>query len=355
MSNGLASGVVDGPSYTQVFSIPLIAGLSYTFSGPLRKSLEGPNGLEFLEDDLPQVTASATGIHYLTASASPVSSLGRYVISDSPGQMSTDQTVVHGTRFIDRIAGTLNDDTIHGKGGDDQLWGEGYSALRNGDDRIFGGAGIDQIYGDSTTGDAAARPRGRDILVGGDGDDYYRDVDFRDIVRECAGGGTDQITLVTDFDRYVVPTNVEDVTVRAGAVVRGIVGNKENNTIIDPYNIQANSLFGKGGADVLDGAAGDDFLDGGAGADVLVGGAGADIFSFGAGDSRPGAPDRLQPMGDPVSSGPGAFDGAGVAGGDVIDLSRIDADPNQAGRQAFVFGAPGLGRVCWTTSATTPG
>lgn len=347
MSSGLALFTVTGPDFRYVFSIPLIAGLSYTFASPSRllQSLQGPDGLAFSEDDEPQVTASATGLYYLTITPrSENVALGFYALPVTPGQMSADQTVVHGTRFTDRVAGTFNDDTIHGNGGNDQLWGDGYSALYNGDDRIFGGAGDDQFWGDATTRENAAE-RGRDVLVGGDGDDFYRDLDTLDIVREDAGGGIDQVTLLTDFDRYVIPRNVENVFIETGAVVRSVIGNKENNTITDIFNDQDSSLFGKGGADVLDGAAGEDFLDGGAGPDILVGGAGADIFSFGFGDSRFSAPDRLQPSRERGVAGPEAFDGAGVAGGDVIDLSRIDADPNQPGRQAFVFGSPGPGHV----------
>ena len=39
------------------------------------------------------------------------------------------------------------------------------------------------------------------------------------------------------------------------------------------------------------------------------------------------------------------FEGVGVAGGDRIDLSGIDADTGAAGNRAFAFGGTGIGRV----------
>ena len=40
-----------------------------------------------------------------------------------------------------------------------------------------------------------------------------------------------------------------------------------------------------------------------------------------------------------------AFEGAGAAAGDLIDLSGIDANTAAAGNQAFVFGGTGIGRI----------
>ena len=39
------------------------------------------------------------------------------------------------------------------------------------------------------------------------------------------------------------------------------------------------------------------------------------------------------------------FEGVGLAGGDRIDLSGIDANTGAAGNQAFAFGGTGIGRV----------
>jgi len=83
-------------------------------------------------------------------------------------------------------------------------------------------------------------------------------------------------------------------------------------------------------------------LRGSRGADVLYGGLDADVFDFDiAPESVTGAPDVIRSLNDTVL----AFEGVGVAGVDLIDLSGIDANSGVAGNQAFVFGGPGTGRV----------
>ena len=94
-------------------------------------------------------------------------------------------------------------------------------------------------------------------------------------------------------------------------------------------------LIGNGAGNRLDGGAGDDRLEGRAGCDALVGGRGDDVFVFASlGASPAGRGDRI--------AGPGvAFEAAGLPGGDLIDLSAIDADATRPGNQAFAFGHPG--------------
>lgn len=100
-------------------------------------------------------------------------------------------------------------------------------------------------------------------------------------------------------------------------------------------------LIGGRGADALGGGSGADTLTGGAGADTLTGAAGADVLSGGAGDDVFRFASASDVVGDRIVASPGAvaFGGAGVAGGDRIDLSAIDADTGLAGHQSFVFGA----------------
>ena len=98
----------------------------------------------------------------------------------------------------------------------------------------------------------------------------------------------------------------------------------------------ADILFGQTGADVLRGHAGNDALYSGYGADDLIGGTGADRFIFMS------HTDSNRAFGvDVITAGDGAaaFEGVGVAGGDRIDLSQIDANANLAGNQAFVWSA----------------
>ena len=104
-----------------------------------------------------------------------------------------------------------------------------------------------------------------------------------------------------------------------------------------------NRLTGNAGANTLAGRGGADHLAGGRGADALIGGAGADVFCFAApSDSSRRAPDRLQPGG-----GAAAFEAAGGACGDLIDLSAIDADPLAPGHQDFAFAARHAASSLW--------
>jgi Ca2+-binding RTX toxin-like protein len=90
-------------------------------------------------------------------------------------------------------------------------------------------------------------------------------------------------------------------------------------------------------------------LVGGAGADVLIGGLGADRFDFDAvSESTATVRDAIR-----TGGGASAFEGAGVSGGDVIDLSGIDANTSVAGNQAFLFGGTGIGHLSLVNSGTT--
>ena len=123
----------------------------------------------------------------------------------------------------------------------------------------------------------------------------------------------------------------------AGDVLRGndganlLRGNGGNDRLSG--NAGADYLVGGSGRDSLHGGSGADTLLGGAGADKLVGGGGADIFRFHAGSSTPAAADGIRAGGGAI-----AFQGAGTAGGDRIDLRPIDADTGRDGNQTFKWG-----------------
>ena len=86
------------------------------------------------------------------------------------------------------------------------------------------------------------------------------------------------------------------------------------------------------------GGTGNDVLGGGTGADRLIGGTSADRFDFDfISDSAAGGIDVIA-----AGDGAIAFEGVGVRGGDVIDLSTIDANANFAGNQT----------LSWSTSKT---
>jgi len=91
-------------------------------------------------------------------------------------------------------------------------------------------------------------------------------------------------------------------------------------------------LFGEAAGNTLHGMRGRDLLIGGLGADRLCGGSGSDRFRFrDVAESAAGDPDEI------VAAKGRAFNDPGVAGGDLIELRRLDADEAVAGNQAFVF------------------
>ena len=110
----------------------------------------------------------------------------------------------------------------------------------------------------------------------------------------------------------------------------------------------ADTLDGGSGNDTLNGGAGNDILDGGADQDTLTGGTGIDTFVFNATSES----STTIGLADVITD----FAGAGVVGGDIIDLSGIDANLNTGTDDAFVVaGAGTLGvavanSITWTQS-----
>ena len=206
------------------------------------------------------------------------------VINDSAG---VDTVITTLTSFT--LAAGLENLTYSGTSA---FTGTG-NALAN---HIIGGIGDDSLTGGG----------GVDVMDGGAGNDTYSVDNAGDTVVEGASGGTD---LVFSSVNYTLAVNVENLTL-TGTAISG-TGNAGANTITG--NAKANNLSGLGGNDSLNGGTGvfNDTLDGGAGADTLTGDAGNDSFVFHKGES--GA--DTAPA-DIVTD----FTGAGVAGGDHLDL-----------------------------------
>lgn len=108
----------------------------------------------------------------------------------------------------------------------------------------------------------------------------------------------------------------------------------------------ADQLYGAQHGDILRGQAGNDLLAGGRGADILIGGLGADTFLYGS------SADSASPAIDVIRAGDGAaaFELAGRAGGDRIDLSTLDANVLRSGDQAFVFNSTAAGGLSFADS-----
>jgi Ca2+-binding RTX toxin-like protein len=81
--------------------------------------------------------------------------------------------IIEGTNHADTILGTILEDIIYAKGGDDVVMGN------DGNDRIFGGAGDDLLQGNF--GDDKIDGEGRnDVIIGGDADDILSGDDGND-------------------------------------------------------------------------------------------------------------------------------------------------------------------------------
>lgn len=198
---------------------------------------------------------------------------------------------------------------IDGRGGNDVI------RSFEGDDRLLGGGDDDLLIGGP----------GEDEMIGGTGNDHYDVGEAGDRVIENAGGGTDLV--FSSLETTTLGAQIENLFLKMGAVAG--IGNGLANYMFG--NETDNRLSGRGGADALDGDAG---------SDVLVGGAGGDRFVFDDGDSRPGARDVIR-----AGDGAAAFQGAGAAPGDIIDLREIDAIEGTEKDDAFTFGGTGMGHL----------
>jgi len=291
----------------------------------------------------------------------------------------------------DEIWGWVNDDTAFGGDGDDQMDGGG------GGDWFHGGAGDDYVVGESFSfgsgwNDHLFGDDGADLLFGFDGDDVLdggddSDImlgyggndsynggaggDFFQVLTGGYGGGIDVIADFVDgedkilmaYDGLTAPdmSDVESIeqdgldtlitftdagTMRLVGVDAALIDANDFYFYQDGYggdetlNGSASNdlLKGEGGQDRLSGQAGLDELQGGADRDVLMGGRGADRLVGGEGRDRlTGGKDAdvfaFRALGD----GGDMVTDFSAAGGDVIDLSEIDARAHKAGDQAFHF------------------
>jgi Ca2+-binding RTX toxin-like protein len=149
------------------------------------------------------------------------------------------------------IIGNDSDNVLLGGDGNDVLEGLG------GNDTLDGGLGTDQI-------------------VGGTGNDTFIVDNANDTVVETVSGAEGGIDSVQSSISFVLGSNLENLTLAAGAGALNGTGNELSNTIIG--NDGDNILLGEDGNDTLRGLGGSDRLDGGVGADVMDGGDGNDIY-----------------------------------------------------------------------------
>ncbi|WP_017667691.1 Ig-like domain-containing protein [Sandarakinorhabdus sp. AAP62] len=203
---------------------------------------------------------------------------------------------INGTTAGELIQGTAAAETITALGGNDFVFaGGGNDTVLGGDgaDTIRGGTGTNRLFGDA----------GNDIFGG----DLEFGVHFID-----GGAGADTFMVTSAGEKVIIDLN-------NGTVIGGYA-NGSTLTSIEAVNARnanfaveftgrsvAETLTGGRLADILSGGGGNDRIIGGRGADMLTGGSGNDTFVY----------QRGEVTGDIILD----FQGAGVAGGDVLVLT----------------------------------
>ncbi|MEJ0048535.1 MAG: calcium-binding protein, partial [Rhodospirillales bacterium] len=212
--------------------------------------------------------------------------------------------------------------------------------------QFFGSGGADSIVGSS----------GAEFLSGGQGADTIKAGDGNDIVYVAAGdassgealdggAGTDKLELGSgaDLSPDGVPTGFETLQidgnnsisggqlahftsiVTQGNLTRSLTGSGAGTYDFSGKTIGAgfqffgsgggDSIVGSSGAEYLGGGGGNDTINAGDGNDTLLGGSGADSLTGGVGDDL-----FYDVKGDAAGDTILDFTGAGVSGGDVLEL-----------------------------------
>jgi Ca2+-binding RTX toxin-like protein len=305
---GDGSDTVDGGAGLDTLNITGLAGndtLDVLFNGTALTSVEGGpvTGVEAVRADL---LGGTDTLNYGATTAAVTVNL----TSSNASGFAT----INGITNIENVTGGAGADTLTG------------SALAN---IIDGGAGNDALSGGA----------GNDTLTGGTGDDRFIATigDGNDTYTGGAGSDTYDLSLTSAGAAVTTATATSTQTgADTLATIENIIGSQGNDTIT--FAAGANVLDGQGGNDIINAGTGNDTLNGGLGndtlngegnTDTLTGGGGDDTFVFtSTADAGNGAGTR-----DVITD----FEGAGVAGGDVINVNAIDANAGVGGNQNFTF------------------
>ncbi|MGK9236869.1 M10 family metallopeptidase C-terminal domain-containing protein [Inquilinus limosus] len=214
---------------------------------------------------------------------------------------------VYGDSGEDTLTGGTGNDTLKGGGDDDILYGEYGDAAGayEGNDMLYGEGGNDKMMGEKGA-DTLSGGAGLDSLWGGDGNDLLE-----------GGAGGDTLDGGAGVDTVSYADSAGGVTIRL--VDRFAAGADAANDKLASIENVIGSNYG----DTLAGDEGANVLTGGLDKDVLIGGAGTDRFVYTAPEDSMGENrDIIEDF---------------SRGEDLIDLTRIDADIDLEGDQAFSF------------------
>lgn len=282
-------------------------------------------------------------------------------------------TITNGTfEHFTVLTGDAADTLTTGAGNDIVRAGDGANTITAGQGRniIYGGADADTITaldgGNCVMAGNGANTvttgNGNDTVSGGNGADTVTTGGGADLI--YARGGADTIVAGAGNDRLKIDysATTTDVThTLTGSLAAGydgIIADGALNTItftgVEKFTINTGSgndvLATGGGRDALNGGAGNDIISGGAGQDTIVGGKGADAITGGLGvDVMSGGAGAdsfhfLALSDSPSTASHDRITDFRRGGADTLNLVAIDADPDTAGDQAFVF----LGTAAFT-------
>ena len=233
---------------------------------------------------------------------------------------------VRGTRFVDSITGSSEDNFFWGLAGNDMLnGGTGQDSVFYGEDYLTGGTfgvtvdlasgfaidgfgnrdvliSIENAYGsnfgDSLTGDGGDNRlfgydgadtlrggAGNDIMLGGAGSDAIDGGSGDDEIWGEAGADTLNGGLGSDMVRYLNAAAAVTVDLAAGTATDGFGFTDRLISIEQAHGSQFDDVLrGSAAANRIFGNDGNDVILGGGGADTLSGGNGADSYTFSGGD-----------------------------------------------------------------------
>jgi Ca2+-binding RTX toxin-like protein len=327
--NGPTVGVLPVLAGTNVFSGPGLA-LKYVDAGDNKSiSLTGTstvNGTAFTK-----LTAGGQGNDTLTLAGG----FADWVSGDDGNDsISTGDLadVLLGGAGNDTLTGGTGNDTVRGGAGNDTI---NYTVDSHGVDAVDGGADTDALVLTSGSGNQTLTVVFDGVSITGFEGGSVTNVET---VTANLGNGSNDL-LVYEATTAAVTVNLALGTASGFASIAGIeyVRSDAGADVLTGSN-GINSMNGGANNDTINAAGGNDTLTGGLGADLLTGGTGNDTFRyFSTDESGTTAATR-----DVITD----FEGAGVAGGDLINVNGIDANVGVAGDQNFTF----IGNAAFTAA-----
>ncbi len=228
--------------------------------------------------------------------------------------------IITGQDLDDVVIGGTGDDILSGGEGNDRLWGD------EGNDTIFGGAGNDTLIGDEGT-DTIEGGEGADFLNGGSGNDTLKggtgnDTIFGGLGDDILVGGAGNDNFYGDqggenagVDRVVYSGASSEYAFSSfnGALYVADKTPERDGTDALQSNIEQIE-FSDGVFDITLGTAANDTLASTTSSEFFVTGSGDDTLVFGPENGA-----------DVIAD----FQGAGTAGGDLIDLALYELTPEE--------------------------